>query len=143
MTLHALLETLINHTVFRTEQERHEALDLLDAHVERAEPPGPNSIARTDWRPKIATLPSGLPVPTGMTSAQADELIALFKAAQNPPDIASPPVPRNVLKGENDILPEDAPLEVTTEAPPPTVTPAADMPSIEPVSPSDVPDGVT
>ena len=121
MSLHTLLETLINHTAFRTENERHEALELLDAHVEPP-PVTETTIARTDWRPKIATDAQGIPLPIPASAAdvqslleQNRQLIAMLQAQANPPDVASPP----------------------------TVTPAADMPSIEPVSPSDVPDGVT
>lgn len=128
MSLHQILETLIHHTTFRTETERHQMLDLLDAHVDRAEPISETSIARADWRPKLANGTLVTAPPAAMTSDQAAELISLLKAA----------APRNVLKGQSDIISEDAPVEPTDV---PETVPAS--PLAPPVSASDVPPGVT
>lgn len=121
MSLHAILETLIRHTTFRTEAEQHEALELLDSAVDHDDP-AEGAIARTAFRPPVPTDASGQPiqVPTGMTSAQADELIALLKAQQLKPPLSAVDVP-----------------------PEPKVTPAADMPAVEPVAATDVPEGVS
>lgn len=83
MSLHQILETLIHHTTFRTEAEQHQALDLLDETVDH-EDPAEGAVARTDWKVKPPLDASGqpIPVPTGMTSAQADELISLLKSQQ-------------------------------------------------------------
>jgi hypothetical protein len=132
MSLHTLLEMLIHHTTFRTENERHEALELLDAHVEPP-PVTETTIARTDWRPKVATDAQGIPLPIPASAAEVQSLLE-----QNRQLIA-------MLQGMTtpETTQADAPDVKTTQMPPPMVTPAADMPAIEPVSPSDVPDGVT
>lgn len=106
MSLHAILEKLIHNATFRTEDEKHEALEMLDATVDRPEPPGPSSIARTTFRPPVPLDAAGNPVivPTGMTSAQADELIALLKAQQAPPPMPAAPAP---------VAPADVPPGVT------------------------------
>lgn len=128
MSTHKILETLINHTTFRTEAEKHATLDLLDASVDHDDPTE-GAIARTTWKTPVPTDASGQPItaPTGMTSAQAEELIALLKAQQ----------PRNVLKGESDIFPEDAPTLDVPARPPDLLPPAT------PVAAADVPPGVS
>lgn len=133
MSLHQILETLIHHTTFRTEAEQHQALDLLDSSVDH-EDPAEGARARTTWQPPVPTDASGAPitVPTGMTSAQADELISLLKSQQAPK-------PRNVLKGESDMFPEDAPTpDVPARPSDPTAPPIA----TPPVTAADVPEGV-
>jgi hypothetical protein len=103
VSLHQILETLIHHTTFRTEAEHHQALDLLDSSVDHDDP-AEGAIARTTWQPPVPTDSSGAPitVPTGMTSAQADELISLMKAQQGaqmdqqtpaPPEVEGAPLP--------------------------------------------------
>lgn len=118
MSLHQILETLIHHTTFRTEAEQHQALDLLDETVDH-EDPAEGAVARTDWKVKPPLDASGqpIPVPTGMTSAQADELISLLKSQQASVPSAGPSTPT------------DHPSE-----------PPADLPPA--VSPADVPEGV-
>lgn len=90
MSAHQILETLIRHTTFRTEAEQHALLDLLDETVDHDDPTE-GAIARTAWQTPVPRDASGQPitVPTGMTSQQADELIALMKAQQAPPVTAA------------------------------------------------------
>lgn len=119
MSLHQILETLIHHTTFRTEAEQHQALDLLDETVDH-EDPAEGAVARTDWKVKPPLDASGqpIPVPTGMTSAQADELISLLKSQQASVPSASPSTPTD--------HPPDSPAS----------------PLSPPISSDDVPDGV-
>jgi hypothetical protein len=122
VSLHQILETLIRHTNFRTEAEQYEAMELLDNSIDHDEPTD-TSMARTNWRPAPPTDASGQPitVPTAMTSAQADELIALMKSQQATVPSAGPSTPIDTAP---EPPPEPAPL-------PPTV------------KPDDVPPGVT
>lgn len=119
MSLHQILETLIHHTTFRTEAEQHQALDLLDETVDH-EDPAEGAVARTDWKVKPPLDASGqpIPVPTGMTSAQADELISLLKSQQANIPSAGPSTPVD--------HPPDSPAS----------------PLSPPISSDDVPDGV-